>query len=130
MIGLVIVSHSQKIAEGVKELAEQMTQGQVPMVAAGGMGEGVLGTNAEAIRAAADQLAAGGVDGILVLVDLGSAVMSAEMALEDLSTPYVLSDAPLVEGALMAAVEASIGADLNRVAEVARQTRELRKLQH
>lgn len=129
MIGLVIVSHSQKVAEGVKELAEQMTQGQVPIAAAGGAAGGVLGTNALAIRAAADQLAARGVDGILVLVDLGSAVMSAEMALEGLATPHVLSDGPLVEGALMAAVEASIGADLQRAAEVAEQTRELRKVQ-
>lgn len=128
MIGLLIVSHSRKIAEGVKELADQMTQARVPIVAAGGTNEGELGTSADLIADGAAQLAAHGVDGMLVLVDLGSAVMSAEIALESVAQPYRLSNAPLVEGALIAAVEASVGADLDRVAAAADQTRELRKI--
>lgn len=129
MIGLLIVSHSTKIAEGTVELAGQMTQGRVPLAAAGGLDDGSLGTSAELIRAAADRLAADGADGLLVLVDLGSAVMSAEMALEDLDLPYRISNGPLVEGALMAAVEASIGADLAQTAAVAERTKDLLKIQ-
>lgn len=129
MIGLLIVSHSAKIAEGVKDLADQMTQGRVPIVAAGGTDNGGLGTSAELILRGAELIAATGVAGMVVLVDLGSAVMSAEIALESVSVPHKLSDAPLVEGALIAAVEASTDAGLDRVAAAAEQTRELRKLQ-
>lgn len=129
MIGLLIVSHSAKIAEGVKELAQQMAGQQTPIIAAGGASDGSLGTSVDLIRAGADQLATRGIDGLLVLVDLGSAVMSAEMALEGSTTPFLLSNGPLVEGALMAAVEASIGADLQQVAAVAEQAKDLRKLQ-
>lgn len=125
MIGLLIVSHSRKVAEGVRDLAEQVAQGQVPIAAVGGMDDGSLGTNAEAIRAAADQLT---VDGLVVLVDLGSAVMSAEMALEGYAAPYVLCNAPLVEGAVLAAVEASIGADLARTVAAAEAASTMRKV--
>ncbi|MBV9788961.1 MAG: PTS-dependent dihydroxyacetone kinase phosphotransferase subunit DhaM [Chloroflexi bacterium] len=128
MIGLLIVSHSAKIAEGTKELAEQMTRGEVPIAAAGGTDDGSLGTSADLIRAAADRLVARGAEALLVLVDLGSAVMSAEIALEDFHQPYRLSNGPLVEGALMAAVEASIGANLAQVAAVAEQTKDLLKV--
>jgi len=127
VVGMLIVSHSRKIAEGVKELAEQMTQGLVPIVAAGGTSDGELGTSADLIRAGADQLA--DTEGILVLVDLGSAVLSAEMALEDLGRPYVLSNAPLVEGAVIAAVQASTGADLSQIAAAAEEVRMLQKVQ-
>jgi phosphoenolpyruvate---glycerone phosphotransferase subunit DhaM len=130
VIGMLIVSHSHKIAEGVKELADQMTQGHVPIVAAGGTADGSLGTSAELIGAGIEQLAAQNLDGVLVLVDLGSAVMSAEIALEGAAVAHQLSNAPLVEGALMAAVEASIGGDLQRVAAAAEQTRSMQKVQH
>lgn len=128
MIGLLIVSHSVKIADGTQELAAQMTRGEVPIAAAGGTEDGSLGTSADLIRAAAERLAADGAEGLLVLVDLGSAVMSAEIALEDFPRPYRLSNGPLVEGALMAAVEASIGASLEQVAAVAEQTKNLLKV--
>jgi dihydroxyacetone kinase phosphotransfer subunit len=127
MIGLLIVSHSRQIAEGVKELAAQMTGGDVPIVAVGGTSDGALGTDAAAIRTGADQLAAA--DGFVVLLDMGSAVLSTEMALEDVEQPYVISNAPLVEGALLAAVEASGDASLDQVAAAAEQARELQKIQ-
>ena len=130
MIGLLIVSHSAKIAEGTKELADQMTGGRVPIAAAGGLDDCTLGTSAERIRAGADGLAAGAIAGLLVLVDLGSAVMSAEIALEDWPLPYQISNGPLVEGALMAAVEASIDANLAQVAAVAEHAKELLKIQN
>ncbi len=128
MIGLLIVSHSPKVAEGVRDLANQVSQGEVPVAAAGGAVDGSLGTSADLIRAGADRLAAAGVDGVLVLLDLGSAVMSAEMALEDFGRPYRLCNAPLVEGAVMAAVEASIGAALDAAASAAERAKDLQKV--
>ncbi len=98
-VGLVIVSHSAQLAAGVVELAGQMTQGKTSIVAAGGAGDAILGTSADRILAAIESLAE--TDGILVLLDLGSAILSAEMALEmasdDLRNRTRLSFAPLVE---------------------------------
>jgi dihydroxyacetone kinase phosphotransfer subunit len=126
MLGLLIVSHSRRLAEGVRELAEQVGNGQVPVAAVGGLDDGSLGTNAEAIRSAAEALTA---DELLVLVDLGSAVLSAEMALEGFQRPFALSNGPLVEGAVLAAVEASIGADLAKALAAAEAAATMRKVQ-
>ncbi len=125
MVGLLIVSHSAQIAAGVKELADQMTGGRLSIAAVGGTADGRLGTNPEGIRAGFDTIVSP--DGVLVLMDLGSAVMSAEMALEGVTHPVRLSNAPLVEGALLAAVEASVGGDLEHTAAAAERARELRK---
>ena len=118
MVALVIVAHSAKLAEGVRELAAQMTQGRVPIFAAGGVDDDILGTNAERIRSALE--AALAVDEqVLVLMDLGSAVLSARMAIDLLpeeARPRIrLSQAPLVEGAVVAAVEASIGKGVDEI---------------
>jgi phosphoenolpyruvate---glycerone phosphotransferase subunit DhaM len=127
MVGLLIVSHSARIAEGIKELAEQMTSGRVPIGAVGGTRDGGLGTNPDGIRAGFDAIA--GPDGVLVLMDLGSAVLSAEAALEGAGYPLVFSDAPLVEGAVLAAVEAAVGSDLQVTARAAERARSLRKME-
>ena len=120
-VGLVIVSHSARLAEGVAELAEQMAQGKVRIGVAGGASEGALGTSVEKIIAALHQV--DGPDGVLVLLDLGSAVMATEMAAEAFAQEsqhrVVISPAPLVEGAVIAAVEASIGNNLQEVVEAA-----------
>ncbi len=120
-VGLVIVSHSAQLAEGVAELAGQMAQGKVAIAIAGGTSDGALGTSVEKIVDALNL--ADGPDGILVLLDLGSAVMTTEMAVEafakDQQHCVVISPAPLVEGAVIAAVEASIGNSLQEVAEAA-----------
>jgi PTS hybrid protein len=120
-VGLVIVSHSARLAEGVAELAGQMAQGKVAIAVAGGTAEGTLGTSVEKIISALQQV--DGPEGILVLLDLGSAVMATEMAVEafaqDQRHHIVISPAPLVEGAVIAAVEASIGNSLQEVAEAA-----------
>jgi phosphocarrier protein FPr len=105
MIGILIISHSADIARGVKSLADQMAKGQVLIAAAGGTIEGDLGTSTDQIAAALAELQ--GVEAVLALVDMGSAVMSAEMALEISGLPHRISAAPLVEGALVAAIEAS-----------------------
>ena len=129
-IGLVLVSHSAKLAGGVRELAEQVAQGAVPIRAVGGASDGSLGTNALAIVEAVDSLA--DAEGILVLTDLGSAVMSAETALEQLDpalrSRVRLADAPFVEGAMAAAVEASMGSNLKAVLGTAEAARGQAKL--
>src|SRR5258708_39996805 len=116
-VGLVIVSHSSRLAEGVAELAEQMAQGKVAIAVAGGASGGALGTSVDKIINALHE--ADGPEGILVLLDLGSAVMATEMAVEAFTQesqhPVVISPAPLAEGAVIAAVEAAIG---NSVQEV------------
>ncbi|RQP10368.1 MAG: phosphoenolpyruvate--protein phosphotransferase [Microbacteriaceae bacterium] len=127
MIGIVIVSHSAKLAEAADQLARQMVGEQAPPVrlAAGAGtdpdGTAVLGTDATAVAAAIDELAGAGADGVLVLMDLGSAVMSAELALELRSSdvPVHLAAAPFVEGLLAATVAASAGAPLDAVAREA-----------
>ena len=125
MVGLLIVSHSAQIAAGVKELAEQMSSGHVSISAVGGTSDGRLGTDPDGIRASFDAMA--GPDGVLVLMDLGSAVLSAACALEGVRYPVLLSGAPLVEGALLAAVEAAVGGDLQRTAAAADRAREFQK---
>ncbi len=129
-VGLVIVTHSRQLAQGVREVAEQMAGGLVAIAGAGGAADGSLGTDAEAIRKA--MLAVDGGDGVLVLMDLGSAVLSAETALElagdALRSRVILSDAPLLEGAVVAAVEASIGRSLDDVANAAMSARDMTKV--
>ncbi len=122
MVGIVIVAHSAKLAEGVKDLAEQMGQGRVAIAAAGGLDDTTIGTNMERIFEAIEAVYQPG--GVLVLMDLGSAVMSTELAIEMLPPEQqgkvMLSEAPLVEGAIAATVEASIGKSLAEVDAAAR----------
>ena len=124
MIGIVIVSHSARLADGVVELAREMAGPDVAMIAAGGLDlpDRPLGTDAALIARAIE--AAWSDDGVLVLMDLGSAVLSAEMAAEMLPdeqrSRVLLSQAPLVEGAVAAAVAARLGDPLDRVAAEAR----------
>ena len=123
MIGIVAVSHSARLGEAALELALQMVPGggvQVRVAAGAGVdaeGAPILGTDAVAVSAAIDELAPD-VDGVLVLMDLGSAVLSAELALELRSSdvPVRLAPAPFVEGLLAAVVAAAAGGDLDMVA--------------
>jgi PTS hybrid protein len=118
-VGLVVVSHSRPLAEAAVALARQMLPGrEVAIEVAAGTDDGGLGTDAVAVSAAMTAADAG--DGVVVLMDLGSAVLSAETALEllddDLRERVLLSSAPLVEGLVGAAVVAAGGADRDRVA--------------
>jgi PTS hybrid protein len=117
-VRLVVVSHSEKIADGAVELAAQMAP-DVVILAAGGTADGRIGTSLEKVMSALDQAAGG--DGVVVLTDLGSAVMTAESALELTSDPagILLADAPLVEGLVAAAVAAQGGADVKEVKRAA-----------
>lgn len=122
MIGIVVVSHSERLAEAAVDLALEMVQGDKPPIAiAAGAGEGIIGTDATKVAAAIEKVSSP--DGVLVIMDLGSALMSAEMALEfmpDIGVAVKLTSAPFVEGLLAAIVTASGGASL---AEVEREAR-------
>ena len=120
MVGIVIVSHSQKLAEGVVDLASPET----PMRAAGGMDDGGFGTSFEKINTAIDEIYSD--DGVIILMDMGSAVMTTEMVLEMMEDRKVtMVDCPVVEGAIAAAVVAAGNApmeDVIQVAEAAKTT--------
>ncbi|MFN8442313.1 MAG: phosphoenolpyruvate--protein phosphotransferase [Caldilineaceae bacterium] len=124
MVGIVIVSHSAKLAEGVVELASQMSGQEVKLRAAGGVDfdTDTLGTDPMKVVVAIEEVYTD--DGVLVLMDLGSAILNAEMALEFLPeawrTHICLCEAPLVEGAVAAAVQARLGNSLEQVAAEAR----------
>ncbi|RBY77264.1 dihydroxyacetone kinase [Geodermatophilus sp. TF02-6] len=118
-VGLVVVSHSRALADAAVELARGMLPGrELAVEVAAGDVDGGLGTDATAIADAVTAADSG--DGVVVLMDLGSAVLSAETALEllddDVRARVVLSPAPLVEGLVGAAVTAAAGADRDRVA--------------
>ncbi|SFN58290.1 dihydroxyacetone kinase phosphoryl donor subunit DhaM [Mycetocola miduiensis] len=120
-IGLVFVSHSARIAEGLVDLARQMAP-DVSLEAAGGTDDGGIGTSFDRITAAIAAADTG--DGAVLLCDLGSAILTAETALEFLDAEQrsriLLVDAPLVEGGVAAAVAAQTGEDLAAVAAAAR----------
>jgi PTS hybrid protein len=129
-VGLVVVSHSAKVAEGVVEMAAQMAAG-VPLKPAGGTDNGGIGTDATLIAeaiAAADEG-----DGVLVFADLGSAVLSAQLAIDELVDSQLrgrvrIAEAPLVEGAVIAAIQASTGSTLEEVDAAARGAATMRKV--
>jgi multiphosphoryl transfer protein len=124
VIGIVIVSHSTKLAEGVVELARNMGGADVQIQSAGGMNteDDTLGTDPMRILKAIEDVYSD--DGVIVLMDLGSAILSSEMALEMLPeekrSHIVLCEAPIVEGAIAAAVQARIGGSLGQVLAEAR----------
>ncbi|MEG1502716.1 MAG: dihydroxyacetone kinase phosphoryl donor subunit DhaM [Enterococcus sp.] len=113
MFGIILVSHSQKITEGTKEMIEEMTgtSDAVRITSAGGTGDGRLGTNTlmimEAIESNAD------CDHILVFCDIGSAILSSETAVDMIEDPVIIDkveimNCPLVEGAFAAAVQSTV----------------------
>jgi phosphotransferase system HPr (HPr) family protein len=119
VIGIVVVSHSPALAAAAVELAREMVHGEGPVVEIAAGAAGGFGTDATDVTAALERAASP--DGVLVLMDLGSAVLSAELSLE-LSAPAYpvrLSSAPLVEGLVAAVVRAAGGADLDVVAREA-----------
>lgn len=116
MVGIVIVSHSNNLANGVKEVASQMAS-EVKIEVAGGTSDGRLGTDIERIKDAIKNAYSD--DGVIILFDLGSSMMNTEMAIEFLDEHMRrnirMLDAPLVEGAVVAAVDASIGKSLAEI---------------
>ena len=126
MVGIVIVSHSEKLAEGVKDLCRMMTK-DVPIEACGGLMDGSFGTDFEKIMAGVNKVHSE--EGTLLLMDMGSAVMTAEMVLEMAGYDNVaLVDAPVAEGAVAAAVTSAGGGSLEEVKAEAESAWEMRKL--
>jgi dihydroxyacetone kinase phosphotransfer subunit len=122
-VGIVIVSHSALVAEGAADMVRQMVGDEVPLAWCGGNPEGGLGTSVEAIMAAIYR--AWSDRGVAILVDLGGAETNSEMAIEMLdgnrAAKVVVCNAPVVEGAVMAATEASGGASLAEVRATAEE---------
>ncbi|WP_267423207.1 MULTISPECIES: dihydroxyacetone kinase phosphoryl donor subunit DhaM [unclassified Curtobacterium] len=120
-VGILVVSHSAAIASGTVELARQMAA-DVQLVAAGGTDDGGIGTSFEAITAGIEELATA--DAVVVLCDLGSAYLTTDTALDflddDLRARVHVSDAPVVEGTVAAAVAAQTGGDVDAVLAAAR----------
>ncbi len=132
MVGIVIVAHSEQLAAGVCEVALQMAGGaNVPVIPAGGTEDGRLGTSLDKVMSALQQILEEG-HSALVLADLGSSIMVAEMALEYLPPEWQervrLANAPLVEGALAAVVAASGGEGLDAVQHAAEQSARVSKI--
>lgn len=129
MVGLVLVSHSWKIAEGLKDLTSEIAPTHKGIVCAAGLEDKTIGTDAirisEAIKEANDG------DGVIVLADLGSGVMSSETAIElieDEGIDVRLADAPIVEGTIAAAVSAMCGSNIEAVLKAAEDTRGAHKV--
>ena len=115
MVGTVLVSHSQTLAEAMVDYAHMMAP-QAVVVAAGGLEDGTFGTSYEKIEAAIEQAQQG--DGVVVLMDMGSAVMTVKMVLEDMEDDTVaMADCPLVEGAVEGTVLAQSGAALTEIVQ-------------
>jgi len=136
MVGIVVVSHSERAAEGIAEIAAEMA-GDTRIEPVGGDGRGGIGTVPDAIEAAIDAAAgsdesgadSGDLDPVVVLVDLGSAVMNADVAVELSDAEAVIADAPVLEGAVNAAVAATDpSATVESVREQAEAARDIEKL--
>ena len=132
MVGLVLISHSGTLVEGLREMVAQVAGDDVPVATAGGTQDGRLGTSAPQIAAAIRQTLDAGADDALVLLDLGSAALSLELALEDFDpvdrARVRITEAPLVEGAVLAVVQASIGGSIDEVAAAAEGAATMAKL--
>ncbi len=120
---LVLVCHSAKLAEGLRELVEQVARGRVRVFAAGGLDEHTLGSNPDEIRVLLER--AENPEGMLVLMDLGSSVLATQMLVDDWPeerrSRIVLCEAALVEGAVAAAAQLAAGSSLEEAAQEARR---------
>ena len=129
-MGLLLVSHSAAIADGLAEFVAQVAGPDVAIVAAGGGPDGTLGTDGGKVLDGLRSLAGGA--GAVVLMDLGSSVLSVRAALQELDVAendsIVVVDAPFVEGAIAAGVTASTGASRDEVAAAALEARGTAKL--
>lgn len=127
--GVVLVSHSEYIAKGLKELVDEMNDGSVQVVAADGADGGRIGTSAIKIQGAIESVE--DCDHILIYADLGSSILSAETAIdlidEDLAEKVQLVDAPIVEGALAGVVQGTISDDVADVIKASEDARNVHK---
>jgi dihydroxyacetone kinase phosphotransfer subunit len=131
LVGIVLISHSGPLVEGLRDMVAQVAGDDVAIATAGGTDDGRLGTSApriaQAIGTVLDRA-----DQVVVMLDLGSAALSLEVALEELSDEQRarvrVTEAPLVEGAVLAAVQASVGASIDDVVAAAESAATMAKL--
>lgn len=123
MVGIVLVSHSDELARGLAAMASQVAGGSVRVEPAGGGPDGTLGTSGDLVWSAILKADSG--EGVVVLADLGSSILTVRHLLEERHTNghIRLVDAPLVEGAIAAAVMSSAGQELDDVARAAEEAR-------
>ena len=128
MVGILIVSNSKKAAEGIYELAVQMAGEDHRVLAVGGMEDGSIGTDAIRIKEGIEKADDG--DGVLLLADLGSGILSSQTAIDLLEEDIKveIADAPILEGAVSAAVQAAVGGTLEEVREAAELAKQISKL--
>ena len=131
MISIVIVSHSAKVAEGAVEIASEMNMGGIKLLAAGGTEDGRVGTSAEKIMNAITEAYSG--DDVLVFADIGSSILSTEMAVEmldpEVAAHVKLVDAPVVEGAVIATIQAGITESAEEIIQAAVASKTMPKVQ-
>ena len=121
MVGLVIVTHSAALAHGIAETCRMMAK-DAHIATAGGMENGGFGTSYARIAAAIESVRSA--DGVVVLADGGSSVLTAETIIEEMHSSSVrMADCPVVEGSVVAAIAAVCGADLDEVVRRAEETR-------
>ena len=127
MVGIVIVSHSRALAAGVIDLTKMMADG-IPIAAAGGLEDGTYGTSYGRIRDAVDLVYSD--DGVIILMDMGSAVMTARMVIEteEAGRRVVMADCPLVEGAVTASIDAKLGRSIDEILRDLSETGSISKL--
>jgi len=126
MVGIVIVSHSEKLAQSVAELAKMMA-GEAPIAAAGGLEDGTFGTSYQKISAAIESVYSE--DGVVILMDMGSAVMTTEMVIEDMPGRKIeMVDCPLVEGAIVAAIGSCTDQSMDKIIKAAMEVATEKKL--
>lgn len=125
MVGFVIVSHSRNLAQSVVEITGMMAPG-VPIAGAGGLEDGSFGTSFDRISKAIDAVYSD--DGVILLVDMGSAVMTAEMVIEDRGDRKIrMADCPLVEGAIAGTVDSISGLTMEEILEDLEEVRITKK---
>ncbi len=128
MVGIVIVSHSFKLAEGIKDFVRVMAK-NCPIASCGGNADGSYGTSFELINDAIESVISD--DGVVVLVDMGSAVMTTEMVIEEKDNPKIkLADCPIAEGAMAAAMDSELGMSIEDILIDLEQVRNERKLDY
>ncbi|WP_196590796.1 dihydroxyacetone kinase phosphoryl donor subunit DhaM [Pectinatus frisingensis] len=129
MVGIVIVSHSVKAAEGIKDIAAEVGKPNQPIVAVGGCEDGSLGIDLDKVEFAIEE--ADNDDGVILFVDLGSAIICADMIRGNshfTEKNVHIADAPILEGAVIAAIEASLGSDVKKILDVAAKVVQIHKI--
>lgn len=131
MVGIVVVSHMVSIAEGICEMAKKVAVKELKIIPAGGKADGSFGTDSTKICKAVEQ-ADDGSSGVIIITDVGSSIISAGLALEGLDEilhqRVKIADAPILEGAIAAASEASKGNDLSTVLQATEAAKGVSKI--